>query len=41
MKQDGTIGDFDLFEKNLNYVLEENLLLNLADHPLLFSETYC
>ena len=38
MKQDGTIDNFDLFEKNLNYVLEENLLLNLADHPLLFSE---
>ena len=38
MKPDGTIGDFDLFEKNLNYILEDSLSLNLSDHPLLFSE---
>jgi actin-related protein len=38
MKQDGTIGDFDLFEKNMNYLLEDVLSLNLSEHPLLFSE---
>ena len=38
MKQDGTIGDFDLFEKNINFLLEDVLSLNLSDHPLLFSE---
>ena len=38
MKQDGTIGDFDLFEKNINYLLEDVLSLNLSEHPLLFSE---
>ena len=38
MKQDGTIGDFDLFEKNMNYLLEDILSLNLSEHPLLFSE---
>ena len=38
MNKDGTIDNFDLFEKNLNYILEENLYINLSDHPLLFSE---
>lgn len=38
MNKDGTIDNFDLFEKNLNYILEDNLYLNLSDHPLLFSE---
>ena len=38
MKQDGTIGDFDLFEKNINFLLEDVLSLNLSEHPLLFSE---
>lgn len=38
MKQDGAIGDFDLFEKNINYLLEDVLSLNLSEHPLLFSE---
>ena len=38
MKPDGTIGDFDLFEKNINFLLEDVLSLNLSDHPLLFSE---
>jgi actin-related protein len=38
MKQDGTIGDFDLFEKNINFLLEDVLSLNLSEHPILFSE---
>ena len=38
MKQDGAIGDFDLFEKNINFLLEDVLSLNLSEHPLLFSE---
>ena len=38
MNQDGTIKDFDLFEKNIEYLLNEELSLDLSDHPLLFSE---
>ena len=38
MSQDGTIKDFDLFEKNLDYLIKEELSLDLSDHPLLFSE---
>ena len=36
--QDGTIKDFDLFEKMLNNLLEDGMPLNLSEHPLLFSE---
>ena len=38
MKKDGTIGDFDLFEKNINFLLENILSLYLSEHPLLLSE---
>jgi len=38
MNQDGTIKDFDLFEKTLDNLLKETLFLDLSDHPLLFSE---
>ena len=38
MNQDGTIKDFDLFEKTLDNLLKEDMALNLSDHPLLFSE---
>ena len=38
MNTDGTIKDFDLFEKTINYLLKETMTLDLSDHPVLFSE---
>ena len=38
MNNDGSINDYDLFEKVIENLLKENLSLDLSDHPLLFSE---
>ena len=38
MNIDGTIGNFDLFERTINNLLKESMTLDLTDHPVLFSE---
>jgi len=38
MNMDGTIGNFDLFERTINNLLKESMTLDLTDHPVLFSE---
>ena len=38
MNVDGTINNFDFFEKTINNLLKESMTLDLTDHPVLFSE---
>ena len=38
MNADGTINNFDFFEKTINNLLKESMTLDLTDHPVLFSE---
>ncbi|MCQ2815913.1 MAG: actin family protein [archaeon] len=38
MNKDGTIGNFDLFEKTVDNLLNETMHIDLKDHPILFVE---